>query len=162
MTGATIFAYPVSDPGRYGVIALDTDNKPVKIVEKPKDFISNLAIPGLYIFDQRAVELALNLKPSERGEIEITDIINQYLQIGELKVEVFSRGVAWFDSGTSESLLQAATYVHALQSRQGQGIACLEEVAYRMGFIDREALAKLGDDLGKSAYGSYLRRIASE
>ena len=159
MKGATIFAYRVSDPGRYGVIALDADKKPVKIVEKPKDFISNLAIPGLYIFDQRAVELALNLKPSERGEIEITDIINRYLQIGELKVEVFSRGVAWFDSGTSESLLQAATYVHALQSRQGQGIACLEEVAYRMGYIDVNTVEIAYNKMQSSSYGEYLKTL---
>ena len=159
MRGATIFAYPVSDPERYGVITLDTDKKPVKIVEKPKDSISNLAIPGLYIFDQRAVELALNLKPSERGEIEITDIINRYLQIGDLEVEVFSRGVAWFDSGTSESLLQAATYVHSLQSRQGQGIACLEEVAYRMGYIDVNAVEIAYNKMQSSSYGEYLKTL---
>ena len=159
MKGATIFAYPVSDPERYGVIVLDTDEKPIKIAEKPKDFISNLAIPGLYIFDQRAVEFALNLKPSERGETEITDIINQYLQIGDLEVEVFSRGVAWFDSGTSESLLQASTYVHSLQSRQGQGIACLEEVAYRMGYIDINAVEEAYHRMQSSSYGEYLKTL---
>ena len=159
MKGATIFAYPVSDPERYGVIVLDTDEKPIKIAEKPKDFISNLAIPGLYIFDQRAVEFAFNLKPSERGETEITDIINQYLQIGDLEVEVFSRGVAWFDSGTSESLLQASTYVHSLQSRQGQGIACLEEVAYRMGYIDINAIEIAHNKMQSSSYGQYLKSL---
>ena len=159
MKGATVFAYPVSDPERYGVIVLDTDQKPIKIIEKPKDFISNLAIPGLYIFDQRAAEFALNLKPSGRGETEITDIINQYLQIGDLEVEIFSRGVAWFDSGTSESLLQAATYVHSLQSRQGQGIACLEEVAYRMGYIDIEMVEIAYNKMPSSNYGEYLKTL---
>ncbi len=159
MHGAFIFAYPVRNPDQYGVIVLDKDGKPLKIVEKPKDFISNLAIPGLYIFDHRAVEFASNLKPSERGETEITDIINAYLGIGDLEIEIFSRGVAWFDSGTSESLLQAATFVHSLQSRQGQGIACLEEVAYRMGYIDIGGVESAYDSLKSSSYGQYLKTL---
>ena len=159
MSGASIFAYPVSNPDQYGVIVLAKDGNPVKILEKPKDFISNLAIPGLYIFDHRAVEFASSLKPSKRGETEITDIINAYLEIGDLEVEILSRGVAWFDSGTSESLLQAATFVHSLQNRQGQGIACLEEIAYRMGYIDITEVEAAYNGLHSSSYGQYLKTL---
>ena len=156
---ATIFAYPVNDPERYGVVAVDRNMKPIRIAEKPKTFISNLAIPGLYVFDYRAVEFALNLTPSDRGETEITDIINLYLNLGDLSVKVLSRGIAWFDSGTSESLLQAATYVHSLQSRQGQAIACLEEIAYRMGYIEIENVEEAYHRMKSSTYGEHLKTL---
>jgi glucose-1-phosphate thymidylyltransferase len=154
-TGGTIFTYLVKDPERYGVLVLDDQQKPIDVVEKPKNYISNLAIPGLYIFDERVCEVAKALKPSKRGETEITDVIRWYMERGELKVSQFGRGTAWFDSGTSNSLLQASSFVHTIQTRQGLSIACLEEVALHMGYIDSVDI----DDKIQSDYAIYSRNI---
>lgn len=138
--GATIFSYTVNDPMRYGVVLTDDKGRAIDVVEKPLTYVSDQAIPGIYIFDHSAVEVAKTLKPSSRGETEITDLIRFFLHEGKLVVHPFGRGTAWFDSGTSESLLQASQFVHTIQSRQGMLIACLEEVAFRMGYITREEL----------------------
>ncbi|RMF89849.1 MAG: glucose-1-phosphate thymidylyltransferase [Planctomycetota bacterium] len=156
--GATVFAYLVRDPQRYGVVELDDQGKPVRIVEKPKEFVSNYAVTGLYFYDNDVVEIAANLKPSARGELEITDVNRIYLERGRLNVELFGRGFAWLDTGTHESLLEASTFVETIEHRQGLKIACLEEVAYRKGFIDRDQLARLADEYNNS-YGQYLRDL---
>ncbi len=141
--GATVFAYPVRDPERYGVVSFSSDGKAIDIEEKPKNPKSKFAIPGLYFYDNRVLEIAANLKPSPRGEIEITDVNRQYLSDGELHVEPLSRGFAWLDTGTHEALLQASNFVQTLEQRQGLRISCLEEIAYKKGFIDREKLLDL-------------------
>ncbi|SJZ85608.1 glucose-1-phosphate thymidylyltransferase RfbA [Consotaella salsifontis] len=159
---ASVFAYQVNDPERYGVVAFDQEGRATSLEEKPEKPKSNWAVTGLYFYDGRAPEIAKTLKPSSRGELEITDLNRVYLEEGCLAVETMGRGYAWLDTGTPESLLQAAEFVRTLDSRQSFKIACPEEIAYRSGFIDREALLELGRKLGKSSYGKYLARIADE
>lgn len=161
MEGALIFAYPVRDPERYGVVEFDPDDKVISIEEKPKVPRSNYAIPGIYFYDGQVVELAANLKPSARGEIEITDLNRLYLEQGRLRVEVLGRGYAWLDAGTHESLLQASTFIQAVEDRQGMMISCPEEIAFRRGYIDANQLYKLAEDLNNNSYGQYLVRLAS-
>ncbi len=161
-SGATVFAYRVRDPERYGVVTFDASGRAVDIQEKPKASHSNFAVTGLYFYDNRVLEVAASLKPSPRGELEITDVNMAYLRKGDLHVEVLTRGFAWLDTGTHDSLLQAANFIQTLQDRQGLHVACLEEIAYKMGFLDRAALARLVDRLGKSSYGDYLRRVLDE
>jgi glucose-1-phosphate thymidylyltransferase len=155
-TGAVVFGYYVKDPERYGVVEFDADNKAIGLEEKPAVPKSNYAVTGLYFYDRQVVEIAHSIQPSPRGELEITDLNRVYLEQGNLKVERFSRGIAWLDTGTPESLLQAATFVETIEQRQGLRVACIEEVAWRMNFIDREQLTKLGSELHKSSYGKYI------
>ena len=159
--GAVIFGYYVKNPEAYGVIEIDEDGNAVSIEEKPKHPKSNYAVPGLYFYDEKVVDFAKSLKPSWRGELEITDINKKYLELGELRVEILGRGFAWLDMGTYEGLLDAANFVKTIQDRQGFYIACIEEVAYRMGFIDRNQLLKLAERYN-TEYGKYLKEIADE
>lgn len=161
-SGATIFAYWVKDPERYGVIEFDAQGRAVGIEEKPKTPKSHYAVPGLYFYDEKVVEIATTLKPSERGELEITDINLAYLQTGQLHVEKLGRGIAWLDTGTYESLLQASNYIEAIEQRQGLKVACLEEIAFRMGYIDRRQLQALATGLMQNGYGQYLLDILKE
>ena len=158
-SGALVFAYPVSDPRRYGVVEFDAAGKALSIEEKPQRPRSNYAVPGVYFYDNRVLEVARRLKPSARGEIEITDVNNFYLERGELQVETLGRGFAWLDAGTHESLLQAANFVHALQERQGMMISCPEEIAFRLGFISRDQLRALAESLQSNRYGIYLMQL---
>jgi glucose-1-phosphate thymidylyltransferase len=160
--GATIFGYHVADAKSYGVVEFAADGRVLSLEEKPAHPKSNYAIPGIYFYDHDVVRLARSLKPSQRGELEITDLNRLYLDAGKLHVEVLGRGTAWLDTGTHDSLLDAAQFVHVIENRQGLKIACLEEIAWRQGWIDRAALEANITKLGKSNYGSYLRRIASE
>jgi len=161
-TGACVFAYEVRDPERYGVIEFDETFKALSLEEKPRQPKSNFAVPGLYFYDERVVEFAESLKPSSRGEIEITDLNNIYLNLGQLQVSELGRGVAWLDAGTHESLLQAANFIQAVQDRQGLMISCVEEIAYRMGFIDREQLLALAKSLYSNNYSAYLSKLARD
>ncbi|RTL98475.1 glucose-1-phosphate thymidylyltransferase [Ancylobacter aquaticus] len=161
-TGATVFGYPVKDPERYGVVEMGPGGKVISIEEKPAVPRSNLAVTGLYFYDNRVVEIAAGLKPSPRGEIEITDVNRAYMERGELDVLMMGRGFAWLDTGTPESLIEAAQFVQILESRQGLRIASPEEIAFRAGFIDTAQLKALGEAQRKSAYGAYLLRIAEE
>ena len=156
--GAVVFAYPVRDPERYGVVEFDDTSKVISLEEKPKHPKSNFAVPGMYFYDKTVCDIAANLPPSARGELEITDLNRVYLERGDLRVEVLGRGTAWLDAGTHESLLQAANFVQTVEERQGLMIACPEEIAYRMGFIDKEQLLRLAKDL-PDAYGEYLRGL---
>jgi glucose-1-phosphate thymidylyltransferase len=160
--GATVFAYPVNDPGRYGVIEFDARGKAVSIEEKPRQPKSRYAVTGLYFYDGRVAEIAAGLKPSARGELEITDVNRAYLERGELDVIPMGRGMAWLDTGTHEALLEAAHFIETIERRQGLKIACPEEIAYRMGFIDAAQLEALAKPLDKSGYGEYLRRVLSD
>ena len=159
--GAIIFGYYVKDPRSYGVVEFDENGKVISLEEKPEKPKSNYAVPGLYFYDERVVEFAKRLKPSARGELEITDLNRMYLEIGELQVELFGRGFAWLDMGTYDGLLEASNFVETIQKRQGFYIGCIEEIAYRMGYIDREQLYKLGKKLEKTEYGRYLMEIAN-
>lgn len=157
--GGYVFAYQVSDPQRYGVVEFDTDMKAISIEEKPTSPKSNYAVPGLYFYDNEVVKIAKELKPSSRGEYEITDVNKAYLQEGKLKVAVLDRGTAWLDTGTFDSLSDASEFVRVIEKRQGTKIGCVEEVAYKQGFIARDQLMKLAGELAKSGYGEYLRKI---
>ncbi|MAQ88316.1 MAG: glucose-1-phosphate thymidylyltransferase [Rhodopirellula sp.] len=159
-TGATVFGYPVKDPERYGVVAFNEQGEPTELVEKPTDPPSNYAVPGLYFYDNQVVEIASNLQPSARGEYEITDVNKEYLSRGELRVELFTRGFAWLDTGTHETLIQAGDFVQTIEQRQGLKIACIEEIAYLMGYIDREQLASLAQQI-PNQYGQYLKEIVA-
>ena len=160
--GATIFGYPVKDAREFGVVEFDRSHKVVSIEEKPKQPKSNYAVPGLYFYDNRVVEIAKNVKPSARGEIEITAVNNVYLEMGELNVELLGRGMAWLDTGNPEGMLKAAEFVQVVQDRQGFYISCIEEIALCRGFIDAKQLLKLGEDLKMTDYGQYLIGIAKE
>lgn len=161
-SGGLIFGYLVRDPERYGVVEFDQNGNVIGIEEKPKRPKSNYAVPGLYIYDNNVVDIARNLKPSARGELEITDINLEYLRRGMLKVELLGRGFAWLDTGTHEALQQAASYVQAIQDRQGLKISCIEEIAYNLGYIGKEELANLAADTMKNEYGRYLMRLIAE
>lgn len=160
--GGVVFAYRVADPERYGVVEFDEQQNAVSIEEKPISPKSNYAVPGLYFYDNEVVEISRNLKPSSRGELEITDVNRHYLERGLLKVSLLSRGIAWLDTGTHESLIQAGQFVHAIEDRQGLKIGCIEEVAYQKGFIDNRGLEKLGRKYLKSGYGEYLLSLLQE
>ena len=161
-TGATIFGYPVKDPRAFGVVEFDKNHRVLSIEEKPKRPKSNYAVPGLYFYDNRVIEIAKNIKPSARGEIEITAINNAYLKMKELTVTLLGRGMAWLDTGTPSNMLKAAEFVEAVQDRQGFYISCIEEIAWRRGFITREQLAELGAELRMTEYGQYLLTLAEE
>lgn len=158
-SGATVFAYYVSDPERYGVVNFGSDGKPLDLEEKPKQPKSNYAVTGVYFYDNDVVKIAKGLKPSARGELEITDVNRAYLERGDLRVEIFGRGCAWLDTGTPSALLQAATYIEVVESRQGLKIACPEEVAWRMGYITTDEMQRLAHSLAKTAYGKYLLEL---
>lgn len=159
--GGMVFAYHVHDPERYGVVEFDNNGKAISIEEKPKQPKSNYAVPGIYFYDNSVIEIARNLKPGVRGELEITDVNKIYLERGQLEVSILNRGTAWLDTGTHASLLQASNYVSIIEERQGLKVGCIEEVAYRSGFIDKAQLQKLADPLMKSGYGQYLVSLIS-
>jgi glucose-1-phosphate thymidylyltransferase len=161
-TGATIFAYWVNDPERYGVVAFDEQQMPRSIVEKPTSPVSNWAVTGLYLYDRHVSDMAATLKPSTRGEYEITDLNMLYLEKQALHVEKLGRGIAWLDTGTHESFAQATIFIQTIEQRQGLKIACLEEIAYRMGYISRKDLETVAMDMEKSSYGAYLRKVIEE
>src|SRR5580765_4646072 len=161
-SGATVFGYKVRDPERYGVVELDATGRAISLEEKPAKPRSTLAVTGLYFYDNQVVDIAANLKPSPRGELEITDVNRAYLDRGQLHVERLTRGTAWLDTGTHESLMQASNYIQAIEERQGLMVACLEEIAFRMGYITAADLAKLAKSMGSSTYGQYLLRILEQ
>ncbi len=160
--GATVFAYHVQDPERYGVVAFDAQGRATSLEEKPKSPNSNYAVTGLYFYDNQATDIAANLKPSARGELEITDLNRIYLERDQLNVEIMGRGYAWLDTGTHESLIEASNFIETIEHRQGLKVACPEEIAYRKGFINAEQLEKLAQPLAKSGYGQYLQRLLKE
>jgi glucose-1-phosphate thymidylyltransferase len=162
MQGATVFAYHVRDPQRYGVVQFDTEGRALGIEEKPRQPKSNYAVTGLYFYDNQVLDIAASLTPSARGELEITDVNHQYLERGALQVELIGRGIAWLDTGTHESLQQAANFIETIQSRQGLKVCCPEEIAYRAGFIDAAQLEKLAQGLSKTDYGQYLIGLLSD
>lgn len=158
-SGATIFGYPVKDPREFGVVEFDSNGNVLSIEEKPKEPKSNYAVPGLYFYDNDVIDIAKNVKPSARGEIEITSINNEYLKRGNLKVELLRRGMAWLDTGNPSNMMKAGMFVETVQERQGLYVACLEEIAYRKGFINKEQLYELGDNLKQTEYGKYILSI---
>lgn len=158
--GATVFGYHVTDPERFGVVDFNENMRAISIEEKPEHPKSNYAVTGLYFYDNKVVDLAKKIKPSARGELEITDLNNEYLKLGTLEVKIMDRGFAWLDTGTHESLLEASTFIETIEKRQNLKVACLEEISYRMGYIDKEQLISLAQPLKKNAYGQYLLRIA--
>jgi glucose-1-phosphate thymidylyltransferase len=160
--GALVFAYPVRNPQEFGIVEVDKNDRPVSLEEKPKKPKSNLAVPGIYFYDNRVSHLAKSLKPSHRSELEITDLNKLYMEEGTLHVKVLGRGVAWLDAGTHEALLQASVFVQTVEERQGLMISCPEEIAFRMGFIDKEQLYKLGGEINNNQYGDYLKNLALE
>jgi glucose-1-phosphate thymidylyltransferase len=160
--GATVFAYHVHDPERYGVVEFDRQFRALSIEEKPKAPRSNYAVTGLYFYDNRVCDVAAEIRPSARGELEITDVNSRYLEAGSLEVEIMGRGYAWLDTGTHDSLIEAATFIATLQKRQGLVVACPEEIAYRRGWIDAERLLKLAEPLAKNGYGQYLKNILTD
>lgn len=160
--GAVIFGYAVPNPKAFGVVEFDEDHNVLSIEEKPEHPKSNYAVPGLYFYDNDVIEIAKSIKPSKRGELEITAVNNEYLRRGDLKVNLFGRGMAWLDTGTHESLLEAANFVSIIQKRQGMYVACIEEIAYRMGYISKEQLISLAQPLLKTQYGEYLMRVSEE
>ncbi|HEX4067990.1 MAG TPA: glucose-1-phosphate thymidylyltransferase RfbA [Acidobacteriaceae bacterium] len=160
--GATVFAYPVQDPERYGVVEFDKDGRAVSLEEKPKDPRSRYAVTGLYFYDNDVVGIAASLKPSPRGELEITDVNRRYLEAGRLNVQIMSRGMAWLDTGTHDSLFEAGLFIQTVERRQGLKIACPEEIAYRLGYITAEQLEKLAEPIRKSGYGQYLLNLLQE
>jgi glucose-1-phosphate thymidylyltransferase len=160
--GATVFAYYVNDPSQYGVVTFDADNRPVEIVEKPAQFLSNWAVTGLYFYDNAVLDIAAALRPSARGELEITDVNRRYLELKKLQVVKLGRGYAWLDTGTHDALLEASEFVRSIQHRQGLLVGCPEEVAYLKGFISADELLRLAARYGKTAYGSYLKRLVEE
>ncbi|MEK9825552.1 MAG: glucose-1-phosphate thymidylyltransferase RfbA [Methylotenera sp.] len=160
--GATVFAYPVSDPERYGVVEFNAHGQAVSLEEKPKQPKSRYAVTGLYFYDNRVVDIAASLKPSARGELEITDVNRCYLESGDLQVEVMGRGIAWLDTGTHDSLLEASMFIHTIEKRQGLKVACPEEVAYRMGYINVSQLDALANRYIKNGYGQYLKQVLTE
>ena len=161
-SGATIFGYPVKDPRAFGVVEFDKDGKVLSIEEKPSVPKSHYAVPGLYFYDNRVVEIAKQVKPSARGEIEITSVNNAYLEMGELRVQLLGRGMAWLDTGTPEGMLTAAEFIKAVQDRQGFYVSCIEEIAWRRGFIDTAQLRRIGEELRMTEYGRYLLELAEE
>ena len=161
-SGCVLFAYKVKDPERYGVAEITPDGRVLSIEEKPQRPKSNLAVTGLYFYDNQVLDIARSLKPSARGELEITDVNRAYVERGQARVEQLGRGMTWLDTGTHESLIEASEFVHILQQRQGTHIACIEEIAYRMGFIQASQLLRLADGYGKSEYGTYLRQCAAD
>ncbi len=161
-SGATVFAYRVNDPERYGVVEFDADGRAVSIAEKPKSPRSNYAVTGLYFYDNEVLDLAASIGPSARGELEITDVNQRYLDAGALQVEIMGRGMAWLDTGTHESLLQASTFIETIEQRQGLKIACPEEIAYRAGWIDAQAVQRIAEPLKKNGYGQYLLAMLRE
>jgi glucose-1-phosphate thymidylyltransferase len=161
-TGATVFAYHVNDPERYGVVEFDAQNRAISLEEKPAEPRSRYAVTGLYFYDRRVCDIAAAVEPSARGELEITDVNRRYLELGALDVEVMGRGYAWLDTGTHESLLQASSFIETIESRQGLKVACPEEIAYRSGWIDAEQLGRLARPLAKNGYGQYLLRVLDE
>ncbi|MFI5348991.1 MAG: glucose-1-phosphate thymidylyltransferase RfbA [Elusimicrobiota bacterium] len=160
--GATVFAYQVRDPQRYGVVEFDPQFKAVSLAEKPAEPKSNFAVTGLYFYDNSVLEIAKNLKPSPRGELEITDVNKEYLKRGRLHVERLGRGIAWLDTGTHEALLQASTFIQVIEERQAMKVSCLEEIAFGLGYIDEKALRALAEPMKKNEYGQYLLRLADE
>ena len=161
-SGATVFGYHVKDPERYGVVEFDNTGRALSIEEKPDQPRSHFAVTGLYFYDNQVVEIARTLKPSRRGELEITDVNEKYLAAGTLQVRILGRGMAWLDTGTHESMLQASNFIHAVQKRQGQMVACLEEIAYEKGFIDAQQVLRLAEPMAKNSYGDYLVRLVKD
>ena len=161
-SGATVFAYTVRDPERYGVVELDESGRAISLEEKPRAPRSPFAVTGLYFYDNQVVDIAANLRPSPRGELEITDVNRAYMEAGRLHVQVFGRGIAWLDTGTFESLLQASTFVQSIEERQGQMMACIEEIAYRLGYIEAGALRALAEPMRRNPYGEYLLRLLEQ
>src|SRR5579864_4727771 len=161
-SGATVFAYPVTDPERYGVVEFDRDRRAISLEEKPQKPKSRYAVTGIYFYDNQVVGIAEGLRPSPRGELEITDVNRWYLERGQLKTEVLGRGIAWLDTGTHDSLLEAATFISTIEHRQGLKVACPEEIVYRLGYINEEQLKALANKIAKSTYGQYLLRLLEE
>ena len=161
-TGATVFGYRVKDPERYGVVEFDADGNAIGLEEKPENPRSSYAVTGLYFYDNKVLEIAAGLPPSARGELEITDVNSAYLDVGELRVEILGRGIAWLDTGTHESLLRASNFIEAIEERQGQKVACLEEIALYMGYIDKDDVGRVGAEMANSSYGQYLLGLVEE